>query len=170
MNQVSSISAKALTRLTFMPFGDVIEVDQERAMTINDGQATRYHDLSRVDTGPDAGGYPLSNIFRAEPCSPPLTITMMENHPLGSQAFMPLSSKPYLVVVAPASSQLDVTDIKAFMAAPTQGVNHHRGVWHHPLLALERNCDFLVVDRGGPGNNVIETTLDAGAVEVIVTV
>ena len=83
---------------------------------------------------------------------------MMERHPLGSQAFVPLSDAPYLIVVAPAGD-LDPAKLRAFSTRGWQGVNYARGVWHHPLLALERVSDFLVVDRGGEGPNCDEAAL-----------
>jgi ureidoglycolate lyase len=88
----------------------------------------------------------------------PFEITMMERHPLGSQAFIPLNDKPYLVVVAPAG-ELDESKIRAFVTSGWQGVNYAKGVWHHPLLALGEVSDFIVVDRGGDGHNLNEQNL-----------
>jgi ureidoglycolate lyase len=85
---------------------------------------------------------------------------MMERHPLASQAFVPMSGRPYLVVVAPAGAPPRVEDLKVFLARGDQGVNYATGVWHHPLLALEGVCDFLVVDRSGPGHNCDEVQLE----------
>jgi ureidoglycolate lyase len=85
---------------------------------------------------------------------------MMERHPLGSQAFVPLSGKPYLVVVAPAGDPPDVAALRVFLARGDQGVNYAPGVWHHPLLALDAVCDFLVVDRSGTTPNCDEVRVD----------
>ncbi len=84
---------------------------------------------------------------------------MMERHPLGSQAFLPLGDVKYLVVVAPAG-EFDPAGLRAFYAEGWQGVNYARGVWHHPLIALERVSDFVVMDRGGEQPNCDE--IDAG--------
>jgi ureidoglycolate lyase len=73
----------------------------------------------------------------------------MERHPLGSQAFVAMSELPFLVVVAPATEALDLGRIRCFVARAGQGVNYSRGVWHHPLIALQRPSDFLVIDRSG---------------------
>jgi ureidoglycolate lyase len=95
------ITVRPLTRQDFEPFGDIIEADNgSEAVTINDGYATRYHDLGRVDVSEEEGR-PLINIFRGRPRPLPLTIHMMERHPLASQAFMPLHNKQFVVVVAP---------------------------------------------------------------------
>lgn len=154
------LSPEPLTAQAFRPFGDVIEVsDAARHFTINEGYAERYHDLALVDTGRE-GGHVLINIFRARPRSLPFQLSVLERHPLGSQAFMPLSALPYLVVVAPAVTSAsegssgdgtpDVQHIRCFVAASGQGVNYSRGTWHHPLIAVHGPCDFLVLDRGGP--------------------
>ena len=143
------ISPEALTSEAFAPFGDVIEVgDAARQFSINEGYATRFHDLAHVDVL-DQGGRPILNIFRAAPRVLPMQLRVMERHPLGSQAFVPLSQTSYLVVVAPASTTLEPAQIRCFLAHAGQGVNYAKGTWHHPLIALESTSDFLVVDRGG---------------------
>jgi ureidoglycolate lyase len=143
------LTIEPLSPEAFKPFGDVIEAsDAARHFSINDGYAERYHDLARVDVS-SGGGHALINIFRAKPRSLPFALELLERHPLGSQAFMPLSPLPYLVVVAPAAAAPELTDVRCFQAAPGQGVNYARGTWHHPLIALHAFCDFLVIDRGG---------------------
>jgi ureidoglycolate lyase len=88
---------------------------------------------------------------------------MMERHPLGSQAFIPMSNQPYVVVVAP-SGELDTSKIEVFLASSKQGVNYHKGTWHHFCLALNQESDFLVVDRGGKGDNCDVEKLDGSLV------
>jgi ureidoglycolate lyase len=134
---------------TFLPFGDVISVAESRHhFVINDGYAQRYHDIARVDVA-SANGFPIISIFRAQPRQFPLPLRLLERHPLGSQAFFPLGSQPFLVVVAPGDGQPNMKAIRCFIAQPGQGVNYARGVWHHPLIALGAESDFLVVDRAG---------------------
>ena len=141
-----------LTQDAFSPYGDVIEAcDQARHFTINDGNTERYHDLADIDPGPD--GKAIVSIFRGQPRTLPFQVCMMERHPRGSQAFMPLSGIPYLVVVAPAGDAPTLDSLRVFLCQGTQGVNYRAGVWHHPLLALDRVSDFLVIDRSGPGEN-----------------
>ncbi len=133
---------------TFGLFGDVIEAGAKaRQYAINQGFATRFHDLARVDVG---DGKVLLNVFRALPRSLPMQLQVMERHPLGSQAFVAMAELPFLVVVAPPAPELVLTDIRCFRAEAGQGVNYAKGVWHHPLVAIGRDCDFLVIDRGGP--------------------
>ena len=153
------LTPEPLTREAFAPFGDVIEAsDAVRHFTINAGNTERYHDLADIDAGPD--GRVIVSIFRGQPRSLPFRVGMMERHPLGSQAFVPMSGRPYLVVVAPAGLAPTASDLRCFVARGDQGVNYATGVWHHPLLALEGVCDFLVVDRSGPGHNCDEVQLD----------
>ncbi|WP_109483328.1 ureidoglycolate lyase [Paraburkholderia sp. C35] len=154
---MNTLHIERLTREAFAPFGDVIELDGARHYPINEGTTERYHDLASVDVTTQ-GGRPLINVFRAQPRAWPIDIAMMERHPLGSQAFVPLSDAPYLIVVAPAG-ELDPSQLRAFSTRGWQGVNYAKGVWHHPLLALERVSDFLVVDRGGERPNCDEVTL-----------
>lgn len=152
-----------LERAAFAAFGEVIEAsDAARHFTINAGNTERYHDLAHIEPG--AEGRVIVSIFRALPRQLPFRVEIMERHPLGSQAFMPLSGRPWLVVVAPAGPAPQVTDLRVFLARGDQGVNYAPGVWHHPLLALDEVSDFLVIDRGGPGANCDEVELSPGGV------
>lgn len=145
-----------LTSTNFAPFGDVVEASGI-AKPINYGQTERYHDLAAIDTDAQ-DGQTLVNIFRSTPLPLPIEIKIMERHPLSSQMFMPLSDNPYLVVVAPKGA-FDESKIEVFLATANQGVNYHAGTWHHYSLALNAVSDFLVVDRGGSGNNCNEVKL-----------
>lgn len=148
---------RPLTRDAFAPFGNVIELNGADHFPINGGTTERYHDLARVETGAD-GGRTLINVFRGQPFALPVDIAMMERHPLGSQAFLPLGDVSYGVVVAPAGP-FDAAAMRAFCVRGWQGVNYAPGVWHHPLIVLDRTADFVVIDRGGPGNNCDEIRL-----------
>ena len=153
-----TINARPLTREAFADFGDVIETDGARPYPINGGKCERYHDLAKVEAlGP--GGHVLINIFRGTPYPIPLTLTLVERHPFGSQAFMPLSPRPFLVVVCPDTAEGPGTP-HAFITSPGQGVNYARNTWHAVLTPIGEPQDFLVVDRGGDGSNLEEFTLD----------
>lgn len=149
------ITAEPLTREAFAPFGDVIEVsDAARHYPINGGMTERYHDLAKVEAlGPNARV--LVSIFRGQPYPMPLKLSMVERHPFGSQAFMPLGGRPFLVIVCPEGEEGPEAP-RAFLTAPGQGVNYPRNHWHGVLVTLGEEQDFLVVDRGGDGNNVEE--------------
>lgn len=153
-----TLAIEPLTRAAFAAFGDVIEAsDAVRHFTINAGNTERYHDLASIEPGPD--GRVIVSIFRGQPRTLPFRVEMMERHPRASQAFVPMSAKPYLVVVAAADATPDADSLRVFLARADQGVNYATGVWHHPLLALDGVCDFLVIDRDGPGDNCDEVQL-----------
>ena len=157
------LTPRVLTSEAFSAFGDVIEVNAgAKKIEINDGFTQRYHDLAKVDVN-DNEGHTLINIFRTTPLAQPIAIKMMERHPLGSQAFIPMGLNSYLVVVAPAGD-FDLNAIEVFIANANQGVNYHKGTWHHYCLALDGESDFLVVDRGGKGDNCEVLELDGSLV------
>lgn len=166
------LKAEPLTAAAFAPFGEVIEAAGHAPRLINDGTCERFHDLAPVDVL-ESGGRPLISIFRATPCPLPFEVKSLERHPLSSQAFYPLDGVPFLVVVAlPGENDAGAGAgharpgaIRAFRAAGDQGVSYRRNTWHHALLAIGQTSRFLVVDRGGPGENC-----DLGVVEMRVVV
>jgi ureidoglycolate lyase len=148
---------EALTKAGFAPFGDVIEVEGAPLLPINQGFAERFNDLASIDVGAEDGAVNISIVI-AHPRPRPITITLMERHPLGSQIFYPLQDRAWLVVVC--GDPTDRTSFRAFSATGRQGINYARNIWHHPLLVLEAESHFLVVDRKGPGANLEEVTID----------
>ncbi len=152
------ITACILTREAFASFGDVLDTGCETHYPINGGKCERYHDLAKVEAeGPNARV--LISIFRGTPYDFPLRLTMVERHPFGSQAFMPLSPRPFLVVVCPDKPD-GPGEPHAFLTAPGQGVSYPRGRWHGVLTPIGEPQDFLVVDRGGDGSNLEEHHFD----------
>lgn len=152
------VTAKPLSRAAFAPFGDVIDTDWDNHFPINQGKCERYHDLARVEAeGPNARV--LISIFKGTPYDFPLKLTMVERHPLGSQAFMPLSPAPFLVVACPDGPDGPGTP-HAFVTRPGQGVSYCRNTWHAMLTPIGAPQDFLVVDRGGDGDNLVEHHFD----------
>lgn len=151
------LTPEPLTAEAFAPFGSVIEASDEAVkLEINQGHAVRYDRLAEVDVA-DGGGTGVISLFRARPLGE-LVLKMFERHPLGSQSFVPLSARPYLVAVAPVGD-FDVARVRLFRAEGRQGVHYRKGVWHHFLLVLDAESDFLVVDRAGPGDNCEEVEL-----------
>jgi ureidoglycolate lyase len=152
------LDVSPLTREAFARFGDVIETEDSHSFAINDGTATRFNDLARIDTSLKDGRTALS-VFRGQPVRFPLRLSEFERHPLGSQAFMPMGVIPFLIVVAADGADDRPGEPFAFLSNGRQGVNYGRGVWHHPLLSLGAVSDFLVVDRAGSGANCDVVTL-----------
>jgi ureidoglycolate lyase len=147
-----------LTREAFASFGQVIETDGAHHYPINAGNCERYHDLARIELG-GVNPRPLISIFHARHFTLPLTLSLVERHPLGSQAFYPLSPHPFLAIVAPDENGVPGTP-RAFLTGPGQGINIGMNVWHGVLTPLEADAAFLVIDRGGDGNNLEEHVFD----------
>src|SRR6188474_2810911 len=119
------LTPEPLTAEAFAPFGSVIEAsDAAVRIDINQGHAVRYDRLAEVDVA-DGGGTGAISLFRAKPLGE-LVLRVFERHPLGSQSFIPLSGRPYLVAVAPAGD-FDVARVRLFRAGGHQGVHYRKG-------------------------------------------
>ena len=151
------ITATPLTAGDFAPFGDVLDTGGAPDKIINQGLCGRYHDRARLDFGDGRAGISL---FKAEPRVLPLSLDMVERHPDGSQAFIPMSIEPFLVIVAPDESGIPGRPL-AFLTAPGQAINFHRGTWHGVLTPLHAPGLFAVVDRIGEGANLEEHWFEA---------
>lgn len=149
-----------LTAEHFAPFGDVISTEDKDFFLINSGSTERYHSLATVNTGADDGRAIIS-IFRKPVADRfPLQVKLLERHPQGSQAFIPLQRKPFLILVAPPADAPDPSAMRLFLSDGRQGVNYHAGVWHHPLITLEDDDQLLIVDRQGQLPNCDEVFFD----------
>jgi len=153
------LSVQPLTQTSFAPYGDVIECEGHEPIGVNNGMAQRFNDLSKVDTR-SANGRTLISLFTSKEYVTPHRVEFVERHPLGSQAFVPLSSDPFLVVVAAPGDDFDANKLKAFISNGQQGINYHRGTWHHVLLTPFAEMTFVCIDRGGEGNNCEERWLE----------
>lgn len=148
------LRTEPLTREAFAPFGQVIESDGAHHYPINAGNCERYHDLAKVELG-GVHARPMISLLHSRGFALPYTLALVERHPLGSQAFYPLSANPFLVVVAPDEIGTPGTP-RAFLTSPGQGVNIAMNTWHGVLTPIGSAADFLCVDRGGEGNNLEE--------------
>jgi ureidoglycolate lyase len=158
---VRRLPIEPLTRTAFRPFGDVIETRGRKSRTINEGFADRFHDLAGIDVAA-GGGKPILSIFRARQRPAPIVIGMLERHPLGSQAFVPIEPHPWLVVTAEGDDKPNLRTLRCFRARGDQGINYAVGTWHFPVLVLVPEQQFLVVDREGPGTNLEEVWFAPG--------
>lgn len=152
---ITMIQIQPLTQEAFAAFGDVIETTGRDFFTINQGLAERYHALSLAQVSGENVAVGMSIFHNLAATTLPFSIEMLERHPYGSQSFIPLQQQKFVIVVALPfnETQPDEQQIHAFLSNGRQGVNYHQGVWHHPLITLEENSDFLVVDRIGGGHN-----------------
>ncbi len=151
------IKAEALTAQAFSGFGDVICLKDRPDRMINQGLCGRHHDLAAMVF--DDGGRAGISLFDAQPRSLPYSLAMMERHPLGSQAFLPLHEHAFLVIVAEDEAGRPGRP-RAFITTPSTGVNYHRNTWHGVLTPLQAPGLFAVVDRIGSGNNLEEFWFD----------
>ncbi len=153
------LAAQPLTQTAFAAFGEVIEPQDAQQISINDGLTTRFHDLFTIDVN-DAGGRPIVSLFRTTPLPLPHRVRVMERHPRGSQAFMPMDELPFLVLVAANAdpAPIGAADLSLFITNGRQGVNLYKNTWHHFQIVLGEQRDFIVVDRGGGDKDNLEET------------
>jgi ureidoglycolate lyase len=147
-----TIIPKKISKENFAKFGELITTDDIKPISINDGYAKRFDGIANLDTSKDNGEATIS-IFSALKRTFPMNIDMMEQHPLGSQAFIPMKETTFLSFVAPNGDKPDLDKIEAFIIPPGLGVNYKTGTWHFPLISTE-DMNFLVVDRKGSGDNL----------------
>jgi len=150
---------KPLTSERFAPFGDVIESVVDRTVAMNAERFERFDDLCRLDMSDD--GRVAVSIARCRVATAlPYRLDMVERHPLGSQAFVPLGPSSMIVVVAPPEESVEASDLCAFVTNGRQGINYHRGTWHMPLIAFESGQEFLIIDRAADQPNCDMHSLD----------
>ena len=148
-----TINPKPITKENFSKYGDVITTKDIKPLEINDGYAKRFDGIANLDTSINAGETTIC-IFSALKRTFPMKIDMMEKHPLGSQAFIPMQETTFLVLVAPKGSKPNINEIESFIVPPHIGVNYNPGIWHFPLIST-KDMNFLVVDRKGSGDNLV---------------
>jgi len=142
-----------ITKENFSEFGDVISSENIKPIDINSGYAKRFDNLASINTLKN-DGKTIVSIFSALKRSFPMKIDMMEKHPLGSQAFMPIKETTFLAFVAPEGDFPTINKIKSFIVPPRVGINYKLGVWHFPLISTE-DTNFIVIDRKGSGENLV---------------
>ena len=147
------INPKKVSKKNFKKFGQIIDTSKKKYFKINNGYAKRYDNLGKIDTASKKGRTNVS-IFSAKKRRFPMKIDMMEKHPLGSQAFVPMKETSFLVFVAPKGSRPNLKKIESFKIPKQTGINLNPGIWHFPLISM-KDMNFLVIDRKGKGKNLI---------------
>jgi ureidoglycolate lyase len=140
-----ALMAQPLTAAAFAAFGTVIAVPAGCGHWINEGTAERFELLADLQLTQD-GGRPVLSLSRASARTFPFTLREMERHALGSQSFVPLGVRRFVVVVAAAGAAPGAGDLRAFITDGQQGVCLAPGTWHHGLLAVDAG-DYVVVER-----------------------
>ena len=158
MNEEKLMRIEPLSAEAFCEFGDVIEISNRSYKSINWDYTKKYNDLALADTSSDNGETSV-HIYQTKPMGYPLEVKMLEAHPKGSQLFFPLNGERFLVVVAPKSEVINEDKLRCFLTNGLQGVSYAKGVWHHPVLALDKLSHFIVVDRSPTEDNLVEHDL-----------
>ena len=160
------LTPKPLTPETFALYGDVVDTQSAtKHFKINYGLTTRFHDIANIDVDNNQGK-PGFSIFQAQKTHLPHHVKVMEYHPYGSQLFYPLCDSPFLILVAPAAKNLDINKLELFISNGKQGVNYHKGIWHHYLLALNDKAEFVVIDRIADDKNCVEEIIVGVTIEL----
>ena len=148
------IYAAALDPALYRPYGEVIAAAGQ-ARAANAGTARRFVRLATLEYL-RASATPNLCVFRVEPAAAnPFPVRMLERHRHSTQAFIPMAgAERYLVVVCGGADAPELSTLKAFLASGAQGITYRPGIWHHPLIALDRTADFtcLVYEDGGAGD------------------
>ena len=147
------IKPKKINKQNFKKFGQIIDTSKKKYLKINNGFAKRYDNLGKIDTSTKKGETIVS-IFAAKKRSFPMKVDMMEKHPLGSQAFVPMKDTSFLVFVAPKGEKPNLKKIQSFKIPKQTGFNLNPGIWHFPLIST-KDMNFLVIDRKGKGKNLV---------------
>ena len=142
-----------ISKENFANYGDLISTNNVKPIDINNGYAKRFDNLANINTSKDQGKTIVS-IFTALKRTFPMKINMLEKHPLGSQAFIPMKETTFLAFVAPQNNKPNIEKIESFIIPPGIGINYKPGIWHFPLIST-KNMNFLVIDRKGIGNNLV---------------
>lgn len=146
--------AQSLTREAFKSYGDVVEINEAFHFSMNEETIERYHDLAQIDIGDDPDAKVIFSITQCTLAAElPYIVDLVERHPLGSQLFYPLFNGPMIAVVGDRAEQPVPMALKAFVSNGKQGINFYRNVWHMPLIGLNAEEKFIIIDRDGPGNN-----------------
>ena len=154
-----TFTPKAINKENFSKYGDLITTKDIEPLIINDGYAKRFDNIAKLDTSSENGETTIS-IFSALKRTFPMKVHMMECHPLGSQAFIPMKETTFLCFVAPSGEKPDLEKIESFIIPPGLGINYKPGTWHFPWISTE-DMNFLVVDRKGAGENLKIQKLEA---------
>lgn len=110
----------------------------------NHGAALAWDGLATLlDTrGPAAAIH--ASLFRCKPLEGiSLDIRRLERHPRSTQLFVPMNATRYLIVVALGEDDPDWSTLAAFVVGPTQAITYGPGIWHHPMVALATETDFV---------------------------
>jgi ureidoglycolate lyase len=154
-----SVTARPLTPEAYAPYGDVLMAAPNGAegSEANQGTARRFDRLAALENL-RPGATPNVGVFRCAPrVAFPSRLALLEKHPASTQVFVPMNARRYLVVVALGGDAPELGTLAAFVASGTQAISYRPGVWHHPMIALDAETEFvcLVWEDGTAGDCVV---------------
>jgi ureidoglycolate lyase len=156
-----------LTAEAYAPYGRVIAVPaaSDAGRSANQGTARKVQRLAAIENRRGAGAPLDVAVFRCRPRRDwPMDVAILEKHPESTQVFIPMNARRFLVVVALGGDAPDLGTLAAFVASGTQAISYHPGVWHHPMIALDAETDFVcLVHEDGTASDCVEHPLAAGA-------
>ena len=100
------LAPAALTPAAFAAFGTVLQAPPGTGRLINAGTSERFDLVDDLCLG-QQGGRAQMALFRAQARQFPVALEEMERHQLGSQSFIPLGRRRFVIVVAAAGLPSD---------------------------------------------------------------
>ena len=146
------LSLKKISKENFSLYGDLITTRNKISKDINQNTTQSFFDLANIEILGEDNKVRL-NIFNAKKRIFPLSIDMLEMHPLSSQVFLPLNKVDFIVLVAPSDIKPDLSKIEIFKISNGDGINFNTGVWHFPLISIQ-DAQFITIDKKNAENNI----------------
>jgi len=152
------IRALPLSVEAFAPFGDVVSAGLKAGAPANQGTAVRFDHCAPLI---NARAHAKANlaVFRSVPKTLPFEVKLLEKHPHSTQVFLPMRCSRLLICVAPAllGGAPDVSQLKAFLCEPGQGISYNADTWHHPMVALDEAAELAMIafEDGSPDDCIV---------------
>ncbi len=140
-----SLSAEPIDPARYAPYGAVVSARaREDARSANHGTALAWDALATLESLRGEQARATASLFRCRGFTESvLEVRLLERHPDSTQMFVPMRAGRYLVVVALGADQPDLATLAAFVVAGPRAITYAPGVWHHPMVALDVETDFV---------------------------
>lgn len=166
-----TLAATPIDAARYAPFGAVVAAHEAAPPRIaNHGAAVAWDGLATLLDTRGGSSSMRASLFRCKPLEEShLEIRRLERHPCSTQLFVPMMASRYLVVVASGGDEPDFSTLAAFLVGGDQAITYAAGTWHHPMIALDRETDFVnVVGSAGDAADCDERSFDPPMVRVSV--
>jgi len=138
------VRPEPITAEAYAGFGALICATKSAPRSANHGNAEAWDDLAALVNLRGDRARPTVSLFRCAPLlEPTLDVRWLERHPASTQMFVPMSASRYLLVVARGGDEPELESLRAFIVPGTQAITYAPGIWHHPMVALGREADFV---------------------------